>query len=267
MTDTFHCDDKAQLVAYLYDELDERARSQVETHLRWCQACADEADSLRDVRQELAGWAPPDVDLGFTIVPAAEVPAPVLQPVRPWGRPAMPAWARLAAAALVVAAGLSILNLRISYGSDGLVVTTGWMQPAAPASDAAASVVAMPAAEAPAVEAPWRQELAALEQSLRGELADARREAVPTAAADIPARALSPERVSSLIEQSEQRQRQELALRLAQFGRDLEVQRRSDLVRINQGLGQFEGRAGAEILRQRQMLDYIMRVSAPPPPQ
>lgn len=272
MTDTFHCDDKAQLVAYLYDELDEHARSQVEAHLRWCQTCADEADSLRDVRQELAGWAPPDVDLGFTVVPAnavpaAEVPAPVLRPARPWGQPAIPAWARLAAAALVVAAGLSILNLRISYGSDGLVVTTGWMQPAGPASVAAASVAAVSTTEAPAVEAPWRQELAALEQSLRGELADARREAVQAAAADVPVRGLSPERVSTLIEQSERRQQQELALRLAQFGRDLEVQRRSDLVRINQGLGQFEGRAGAEILRQRQMLDYIMRVSAPPPPQ
>ena len=75
------------------------------------------------------------------------------------------------------------------------------------------------------------------------------------------------QRVADLIKQSERRQQQELALRLAQFGRDLEVQRRSDLVRINQGFGQFEGRAGAEIARQRQMLDYIMRVSAQPPPQ
>ena len=111
----------------------------------------------------------------------------------------------------------------------------------------------------------WRQELAALERTLRGELTAARVEATSTPAAGAPARDLSAERVATLIEQSERRQRQELALRLAQLGRDLEVQRRSDLVRINQGLGQFEGRAGAEILRQRQMLDYIMRVSAQPP--
>ena len=65
--------------------------------------------------------------------------------------------------------------------------------------------------------------------------------------------------------ESERRQQQELALRLAQFGRDLEVQRRSDLS-DHRGFGQFEGRA-AEIARQRQMLDYIMRVSAQPPPQ
>jgi hypothetical protein len=81
-------------------------------------------------------------------------------------------------------------------------------------------------------------------------------------AADLPM-----QRVVQLIEASEQRQQQELALRLTQFNRDLEVQRRSDLVRINKGFGQFEGRAGAEIARQRQMLDYIMRVSQQPPPQ
>jgi hypothetical protein len=78
---------------------------------------------------------------------------------------------------------------------------------------------------------------------------------------------VSLQRVSALIAASERRQQQELARRLAMFGRDLEVQRRADLVRINQGFGQFEGRAGAEIARQGQMLDYIMRVSAPRPPQ
>jgi hypothetical protein len=86
-------------------------------------------------------------------------------------------------------------------------------------------------------------------------------------AADPTARDISLERVRALIAESEQRQQRELALRLTQFGRDFDQQRRTDLVRINQGFGQFEGRTGAEIARQRQMLDYIMRVSAPPPQQ
>jgi len=34
---------------------------------------------------------------------------------------------------------------------------------------------------------------------------------------------------------------------------------------IKLGVGLFEWRAGAEFARQRQMLDYFMRVSAPPP--
>jgi hypothetical protein len=37
------------------------------------------------------------------------------------------------------------------------------------------------------------------------------------------------------------------------------MQRRADLVRIDQGIGQLEGRTGAEVARQRQMLDLIVR--------
>ena len=68
--------------------------------------------------------------------------------------------------------------------------------------------------------------------------------------------------VSDLIDESEQRQRQELARRLTQFGRDLEVQRRADLVRIEQNFGQVEGRAGAEMARQRELLmNYVRQAS------
>ena len=261
MTDTFRCDDKAQLVAYLYDDIDEATRRLAEDHLRRCPACADELAALGRVRHELAGWSPPEVSLGFTIVPATEAPpAPVVHPARWWRAAADTTWARAAAAVLVVSAGLSLLNLQIRYDRDGLVISTGWLT--RPTAAPAATAPPATAARAPEAAAPWRQELAALEQTLRAELDQAR----TTLPATSPAgRDLSAERVAALIEQSERRQKQELALRIAQLGRDLEVQRRSDLVRINQGLGQVEGRAGAEILRQRQMLDYIMRVSAPPP--
>ncbi len=69
----------------------------------------------------------------------------------------------------------------------------------------------------------------------------------------------------ALIEASERRQQQELALRLTQFNRDLDLQRRADLVRIDQGFGQLEGRTGAEVARQRQMLDLIVRAGLRPP--
>jgi hypothetical protein len=176
----------------------------------------------------------------------------------------VPAWAQAAAAVLVLAAGLSIANLQIRYGADGLVITTGWMEAPPGAAAASANVVPVAAQAAP----DWQPALAALETSLREEIREAH---AATATAPAPASVrgseVSLQRVADLIAQSERRQTQELALRLAQFGRDLEVQRRSDLVRINQGFGQFEGRAGAEIARQRQMLDYIMRVSAQPPQQ
>jgi anti-sigma factor RsiW len=265
MSETFHCDDKADLVAYLYDELDGLTRRRVDEHLRVCGACAAEVAGLSGVRRELAGWAPPAAALGFTIVPAAAPgpPAQVLRPARWWQAP-LPGWAQAAAAVLVVAAGLSMANLQIRYGADGLVVTTGWMGQGT-ATRPAAAPSAMPASSA-SLAPDWQPALAALESSLRREIRDAH---AAGAAAPGPSRTadLSPARVADLIRQSERRQQQELALRLAQFGRDLEVQRRSDLVRISQGFGQFEGRAGAEIARQRQMLDYIMRVSTQPQPK
>jgi hypothetical protein len=215
-------------------------------------------EGLSGVRRELATWVPPEA-AGFSLVSAA---APVPPPPSRWWSPVgIPAWARLAAAMLVVAASLSVLNLQISYGGEGLRITTGWMAPPSP-GQAVAPAVRQSAREEPAG---WQPALAALEATLRDEIRAARPASPPPAA--LRGTDVSIERVTDLIAQSEQRQKQELALRMAQFGRDLEVQRRSDLVRINQGFGQFEGRAGAEIARQRQMLDYIMRVSAQPPPQ
>jgi hypothetical protein len=268
MSETFTCDDKDQLVAYLYDELGDDQRRRIDEHLRICTACAGEMSGLTHVREELATWAPPDADLGFTIVSTsrpADRQAEVIRPARWWAPAAVPAWARAAAAVLAVAAGLSIANLQVRYGAEGLVVSTGWMARAAPGP---ATPGAAPPASAPSVAVEdWRPALTALETSLRQEIQAARSGATPVSAPAARESDLTHQRVAQLIEQSERRQQQELALRLTQFGRDLEVQRRSDLVRINQGFGQFEGRAGAEIARQRQMLDYIMRVSAQPPPQ
>ncbi len=268
MTEMFQCDDKEQLVAYLYDELDEVTRRRIDEHLRLCAICTAEVSGLSGVRQELAGWVPPDAELGFSIVPKvrneAPMPAPRLRPAHGWHLPDVPAWAQAVAAVLVMAAGLAIANVQIRYNADGLVVTTGWMTrqtpPGAPAATAAT------AASRPS-DGDWRPALAALESTLRDEIRAARTAAAPVNASNTKGADVPMQRVARLIEESEQRQQQQLALRLTQFNRDLEVQRRSDLVRINQGFGQFEGRAGAEIARQRQMLDYIMRVSAQPPPQ
>jgi hypothetical protein len=263
MSETFTCDDKEQLVAYLYDDLDGITRLRIDEHLRLCAACAAEVDALSGVRRELATWTPPEAALGFRVVQEVEAqPSTVESTPAPWWQ-RVPAWAQAAAAVLAVAAGLSIANLQIRYGDDGLVITTGWLGAPSLGPGASAGVAA-------AATPDWQPALAELAVSLRQEMHEVHAADVAApAAATATSRGtdVSMQRVADLIEQSERRQRQELALRLVQFGRDLEVQRRTDLVRINQGFGQFEGRAGAEIARQRQMLDYILRVSAQPPPQ
>ncbi len=296
MIDTIDCDDKDLLVAYLYDEIDPVIHRRVADHLRICAACTAELAVLGNVRHALAEWVVPDAGPCVTMTPdaaaslngahaagvhgavLADLPAGASRVVdEPASRWAIPAWAQAAAAVLVLSAGLAIANLQIRYDANGLAVSTGWMQPgpaatvpaASPAS-ASASGSASAAQEAVGTTEAWRPALVALEEELRAEIrATHQPQAVSAseAASRTPDMTATLERVAALIAESELRQQRELALRLTQFGRDIEVQRRTDNRRNFQAIGQFEGRAGAEMQRQRQALDYIMRVSTQPPPQ
>ena len=67
--------------------------------------------------------------------------------------------------------------------------------------------------------------------------------------------------MEGLIEASERRQQRELAFRLAQAMQDVDTQRRSDLVRIENGLGQIEGLTVQEGARQSRLINYLMRTS------
>ena len=88
MTELFQCDDKEQLVAYLYDDLNELTRRRIDEHLRVCAICTAEVGGLMAVRHELAGWVPPEAELGFSIVPRVTgdrpAAAPVLRPSHGW---------------------------------------------------------------------------------------------------------------------------------------------------------------------------------------
>jgi hypothetical protein len=246
---TLTCDDKAALVAYIYGELEPAARERVDAHLATCAACADEVSALGDVRAELGLWVPPDAELGFSIVKKSE-PAPVLRPARWWTT--VPRWAQAAAAVLVLAAGAFIANIQVRSGPEGFSVTTGWMALSEPIDGDAIEG---------RVEGRVEQALTSLEQQLRSEIRAARTQPGPE-----PVRAASAvdeatlRRVQQMLADSEQRQERELALRLTQFSRDMEVQRRADLMRIRTGFGEFSD----QMLRQRQMINNVMRVSATP---
>lgn len=245
----FTCDDKETLVAYLYGEVDAAARKSVEAHLATCAACAAEVTALGDVRAELGLWVPPDAELGFKIV--QQPSARVLRPAAWWQT--VPAWARAAAAVLVLAAGAAIANVQIKSGPDGFVVTTGWM-----AVPATAPALSEPF-DGEAVERRVERALVALEQQLRSEIRSTR-EQNATRAAAATADEATIRRVQQLLAESEQRQERELALRFTQFTRDMNMQRRADLMRITNSFGDFDQR----MLQQRQMLNNVMRVSATP---
>lgn len=257
MTDPLLCDDKDLLVSYLYDEIDPILRRRVEEHLRICAACSAELAALSEVRVDLASWTPPEAELDFTIV---RRPAAVATPAARWA--SVPAWAQAAAAVLVLAAGAAIANVQVHSGPDGVTVSTGWMSPSG-AARAAAPSTANVSAQA---SENWKPALAALETQLRSEIRSSRDGASATAVRAVGRGELDEAtvtRVRALIEESEARQRRELALRLTQFNRDVNVQRQADLVKIDQLFGQMDGRTGAEMARQRQMLNYLTRVSNP----
>jgi hypothetical protein len=159
----------------------------------------------------------------------------------------MPGWAQAAAACLIFGVGLSL----------GIVRGT---TPVVPAAQTAAAGTASPASATSVTS----RDLAALEQRLRTEMAELR--AAPAqASAGAPQQPLSNAQimaqVRALIEESELRQQRELALRTAQVVRDFDSQRRVDLAQIQRNFGQIEGLTGAEVREQRQMLNYLMRVS------
>jgi hypothetical protein len=243
MTQRFSCGDHDALVSYLYDECEPQERLAIGAHVAVCEGCAEELGSLGTTRERLGGWRPPDVQLGFRVVSdvaSSKVPGSS----RRWQRP-MPAWAQAAAAVVVFATGVTLGVRR------GATTSTPPRELSAAVSSAEAS-----GATASAVT---RGDLSALEQRLRGEIARMRVASGPGQASPGDSDVL--QRVRAMIEDSERRQQRELALRTSEVMRDFDAQRRVDLTRIERTLGQMDGTTGVEVEQQRQMLDYLMRVS------
>jgi Putative zinc-finger len=263
MSETFRCDDKDTLVAYLYGEIDADVRREVERHLRTCAACAEDVRGLQAVRRDLETWMPPVPELGFTIV---QKPAPVLRPSRWAMAGTMPAWARVAAAALVIGVGAAIANLQVRYGHDGLTVSTGWMK-----AGVGAPVPVQSPVEAGSNTAEWKPALVALEQQLRAELSEMKRTGAPESAIRVAApasvdNAAILRRVQAMLEESEERQRQEVASRMLVMNRDFEARRRIDLYNISQSFGTLTNRTFKTAADQQDLANVVRRVASQPIP-
>jgi len=250
MTDTYcgHPGNRDEvLVAYLYDDIDPAERVSFEAHLLGCEQCRGDLEALRGVRVRLARWNPP----APVFAQAASAPSR-------WWRD-IPAWAQVAAALLVLGVSAGIANLTVHWDATGLTVRTGWSSPAAAA-----------AAPAQAAAAPWRADLADVERRLRTEFhAEAVGTAAPVpqpvgaqpAAAPAVSDAALLSRVRAIVADSEKRQQRELALRVAQVLRDVDAQRQADLIRIDRSLGQVQNNTGVEVMRQRELINYLVRAS------
>jgi hypothetical protein len=197
---------------------------------------------------------PPDVELDFAIVKKSTLPpATVLRPARWWNT--VPVWAQAAAAILVLAAGAAIANVQVRSGPDGFSVTTGWMPVD---SNATSSARGVRTEDKPANE-DWKPALVALEQQLRNEIRST--EQAPTrVAARGPVDDATVRRVEQLLADAERRHSQELAVRFVEFSRDINMQRRADLMKIGQGFDDYN----RQLLGQRQLINNAIRVSSTP---
>jgi anti-sigma factor RsiW len=247
----FQCGDVEALVTFLYGECDARERGAIEAHLLACVSCAEEVETLRGTRTLLGAWTPPVADLGFQItrvhdaqpddVPAARV----LRPARWWSRP-LPAWAQVAAAAAIFAAGVGIGASRRGPET----------QPTAAAQTALVQrPIAATSSAAPTVSP---ADLERVEARLRGEIAQQLR--TVSAVAPVP-RTNNDEvmrQVKAMIADSERRQQQTSAVRIAQTVGQLEEQRRVDIAQMQRAVGDVQRIAGATYQDQNRLVRLLV---------
>jgi anti-sigma factor RsiW len=261
-------DREAALMAYLYDDMTPEERAAFDAHLAACARCRVEIGGLRDVRQQLTLWSPPSFAaapdrsiLGQTVddrrrADVIDFESARQSPTttkRSWWRE-MPAWARVAAALVVLGVSAGIANLDVHYDGSGLSVRTGW-------SKAVAQSAAVKTTDGSRAvdDKPWRDDLAALEQQLRHEFHDASPASPPVVRNAAVNDAEVVRRLKALIDESEKRQQRELALRVAEMLRDVNAQRQADLRKIDQNMGLMQDRTGVEVLRTRQAVDYLLK--------
>jgi hypothetical protein len=261
-----YCGDPGALVSYLYNDGSPDELAAIEMHVQSCESCTSELAALGDTREVLSAWSPPPTELGLTLtatdaLPVA-APAPASAPSFaiaasevPWWRQATPVWMQAVAATMVFAAGMAI-------GANGRGTV-----PATPGTTGTAGAQPVGQPVAVTAESVSRSELADLERRLRSELS--RLSAAPSTPAPAQTAARSDDdallkRVRTLLSDSEERQRSELALRTAQVMRDMEIQRKVDMATVQQNIGQIQGATGAELRQQRELYNMLMnRASLP----
>ena len=256
---------KDDLVSYLYDDLAAPARAAFEQHLRGCTECRDELTTLRGVRADLLTWSPPEPDFAFRIVaePRVAHAARVLRPDVPaWRRWFTPAAGFAAAAVLVLAAAAGLARVEVRSGPDGWTLRTGASPAIADGVVAGfggfrARDVHLSGAAGEDVMTALERRIAALETSSR-DTSNVRYASLQSAR---PSNDDILKVVRDLLAQSETRQKGELALRLQQVIRDMDMKRAADLNGVRQGISRIDASVTANVSEDaamhRELMNYL----------
>lgn len=217
---------REKLIGYLYDEVDAAGKAGIESHISTCPACAQALERLGRTRNLMRAWADEVPPASLVFVPEKT----------PWWKAILPRrtsagsrrWVApgvtlgLAAVILVFA----VLNFEARYDGEGSLHVK---------------------LRLPAVD-----DLGPLESV---------RETPVTRAELIQVQHQSLALIQELIDDGHNRQRLELGLILEQFARDLESQRRRDLVLVGQGLQEIEGSTENRFLRTEDLLHHLLAVT------
>lgn len=243
MNDKVYCGNEEALIDFLYDECAPGERDAIAAHVSRCVSCAEEVQSLRLTRSRLTAWTPPGASLGFRITPDVRSgggsAASVLTSTRWWKQP-LPAWAQMAAAVAIFAAGMMVGASR-GAGVDDRTASNAASQAGGGPSNAAA------------VASVSRQDFEALRTEidrLRGASAVASPGAVNEDAVVRRVSALVDQRVSA----SENRLRTEFNNDRAQLVRDFQTVRARDLQSVQASFAGLQQVAGQELMQQREAL-------------
>lgn len=221
------CEEREQLVAYLYDEVDAGERRSVETHLSECETCREELRAFRGVRQDLLAWdVPPHESVWKPFVTART------QPV--WRQ--VPAWSLAAAATLVFATG-------VAGGFAGRALATRMIEPPQAASVQAAPVQTVSAsAMSPDTVRALETRLAELERS------SSVKPVANTAGPAVSEAALTA-RLDGLIRDSEGRVNKKLSQQIWDIVRELNSQRSLDRATFEQRINETQAQINGAMLR------------------
>ncbi len=149
----------------------------------------------------------------------------------------------MAAAILLFVSGMAVSQLNVDYRDGTLTVSTASAPPAPGIRNASIVLPAERVNASGASTAAAPVDIADIERDLRARLESQNASSLDTE------RLL--QRVRAMIDQSEQRQQRELALRLSQVAREVDTQHQADLLRIQQDFGQ----------QQEATMDYLVRTS------
>jgi predicted anti-sigma-YlaC factor YlaD len=229
------CEQREELLDYLYEEATPETRREMESHLAECSECRDEVRAFRNVREDLLAWAVPSQPSVWT--PFA--PAPVV----PWHKQ-VPAWVLATAASLMIMAG----------GAGGFlaqsVAASGGASQDSPVSAATLTTQVIPATliDPNAILTVVRQELANSGRGT-GVMTAANSHAAPAYRIDPATESRLLARVSDLVNASHAQQLSLVGNYLETVANEAERQRKAD--------GQRLGELGAQVEQLRAMVSQM----------